>query len=381
MEKLKVFISYATEDREAVESAYNELKNNGYLPWMDCKNILPGEKWETSIWTAVKQSDIFLLFVSENSFNKRGFLQKEIKTALSIWEEKLEDDIYIIPVRLSDCKVPEILSSFQYCNYFDGDFWQKLNSSLNLMADKLGKLGSANSTQYSITTKTIEEASDDTISYTMKLEYPILEGESNLIEINSVIEGFITNQLQEQRKHIIEMREESELVEIYGESHWVDNFQISYSSPYISENIFSVEFTIYNYALGMAHGNWIHKTFCFSVNPTFEIKLEDLFDSNTDYLEFISSYCIKELLKPLGFEIHTRESKEFVESFLKDGVSPKLENFRNFLFNDNEMTIMFHPYQAGCFAEGSKSVKIPLEILIKYFRINTELSEVILRNV
>jgi len=381
MDKLKIFISYATEDCAIVKSVYNRLKNNGYLPWMDCKNILPGKEWETSIWTAVKQSDIFLVFISDKSHNKRGFLQKEIKTALNIWEKKLDDDIYIIPVRITDCIVPDILASFQYCNYFERDFWHKLNLSLNHMAEKLGKLGSANSTNYSITTKVMEEANDDTISYTIRLEYPVLEGKSNLSEINSVIEGFIMGRLHEQRKHVVEMRKDTDLVELYGESHWVDDFQISYSSPYISDNLFSVEFTIYNYALGMAHGNWVHKTFCFSVNPTFEIKLEDLFDSKSNYLEFISAYCIKELLKPLGYGIDSSKSKDYVESFLKDGVSPKLDNFRNFLFNDKEMTIMFHPYKAGCFAEGTKVVKIPLLELKKYFKKDSELAKVLLKNI
>jgi hypothetical protein len=65
---------------------------------MDKKDILPGERWKSSIRKAVRDSDFFLACLSANSINKRGWIQKEIKDALDIWQEKLEDDIYLIPV-------------------------------------------------------------------------------------------------------------------------------------------------------------------------------------------------------------------------------------------------------------------------------------------
>ena len=109
----QIFLSYAREDEEKVENLYRKLSDAGFKPWMDKKDILPGEKWKSSIQTAIRRSDFFLACLSVNSVNKRGFLQKEIKDALDIWQEMLDSDIYLIPVRLEDCEAPERLGDFQ----------------------------------------------------------------------------------------------------------------------------------------------------------------------------------------------------------------------------------------------------------------------------
>ena len=93
-ENIRIFLSYASEDIDRVEVLYDFLLNQNLKPWMDKKDILPGELWEPVIWKAIKQSDFLLICLSNNSVNKRGFLQKEIKLALNIWDERLEDDIF-----------------------------------------------------------------------------------------------------------------------------------------------------------------------------------------------------------------------------------------------------------------------------------------------
>ena len=131
--KRPIFLSYARDDQDMVKAVYKKLKDEGYTPWMDQFDILPGEDWERSIKNAIKKADFFLVFLSENSVNRRGILQKEIRTALDSWNGMLPDDIYLIPVRLSDCDVPEDLSSFQWVDFFDDSGWSKL-----LLAIKYG---------------------------------------------------------------------------------------------------------------------------------------------------------------------------------------------------------------------------------------------------
>jgi hypothetical protein len=52
--------------------------------------------------------------LSKTSVRKRGYLQREFKFALDKWREFLEDDIYVIPIRLDDCEIPAELSAFQW---------------------------------------------------------------------------------------------------------------------------------------------------------------------------------------------------------------------------------------------------------------------------
>lgn len=121
-----IFLSYAREDIEKVENIYQKLSTAGFKPWMDKKDILPGERWKSSIRKAIRRSDFFLVCLSVNSVNKRGFLQREIKEALDIWQEMLDSDIYLIPVRMENCEVPEILRGFQWANLFEENGWAQI---------------------------------------------------------------------------------------------------------------------------------------------------------------------------------------------------------------------------------------------------------------
>jgi hypothetical protein len=129
---VQIFLSYAREDEEEVESLYQKLSNAGFKPWMDKKDILPGERWESSIRKAIRRSDFFLTCLSANSVNKRGWIQREIKNALDIWQDKLDSDIYLIPVRLEDCKVPESLGDFQWVDLFEEDGWTRLVKAIRV---------------------------------------------------------------------------------------------------------------------------------------------------------------------------------------------------------------------------------------------------------
>ena len=127
-----IFLSYAREDEEEVENLYQKLSDARFKPWMDKKDILPGERWKTSIQKAVRRSDFFLVCLSANSIDKRGWIQREIKQALDIWQEKLDSDIYLIPLRLEDCDVPKSLSDFQWVNLFEEDGWTRLVKAIRV---------------------------------------------------------------------------------------------------------------------------------------------------------------------------------------------------------------------------------------------------------
>jgi hypothetical protein len=136
----QIFLSYAREDEEKVENLYQRLSDAGFKPWMDKKDILPGERWKSSIQIAIRRSDFFLACLSANSVNKRGFLQREIRDALDIWQEKLDSDIYLIPVRLEDCKVPANLCDFQWVSLFEEDGWTRLLQAIQVGMERRGEV-------------------------------------------------------------------------------------------------------------------------------------------------------------------------------------------------------------------------------------------------
>ena len=121
---MKIFLSYAREDKDRVLELCRKLKENGYDAWIDVDKIFPGQDWDLEIKKAIKSSDVVILCLTKISVYKRGYVQREMKQALDLFQEKLEGDIFIIPARLDECNPPEILSKWQYVDLFSEDGYQ-----------------------------------------------------------------------------------------------------------------------------------------------------------------------------------------------------------------------------------------------------------------
>ncbi len=135
---LKVFLCHTSADKPAVRKLYKRLVADGVNAWLDVENLLPGQKWEEEIAKAIRESDVVIVCLSEKSINKEGFVQKEIKFALDVADEKTEGTIYIIPARLEECKVPDRLKMYQWVDLFQKSGYGKLKKSLNARAEKIG---------------------------------------------------------------------------------------------------------------------------------------------------------------------------------------------------------------------------------------------------
>lgn len=118
VQAIQIFLCHAQEDEIPALNFYEKLYSFGLKPWMSKKDILPGERWELRIKQAIQQSDIVLIFLSNKSVQKRGYLQKEIRFVLEKSQEMLDIDIYVIPIRLDDCDVPEALRDYQWIDWF-----------------------------------------------------------------------------------------------------------------------------------------------------------------------------------------------------------------------------------------------------------------------
>jgi len=128
---INVFLCHSSEDKPVVRLLYNKLISNGMIPWLDEVNILPGQDWHLEIKKAIKRSDAVLVCISKNSITKRGYVQKEIMYTIDVASEQPESSIFLIPVRLENCIVPESLSRWQYVDLFDVNGYSRLLSSLN----------------------------------------------------------------------------------------------------------------------------------------------------------------------------------------------------------------------------------------------------------
>ncbi|MGZ9225925.1 MAG: TIR domain-containing protein [Anaerolineales bacterium] len=134
---LKVFLCHASGDKPRVRDLYKRLAIEGVDAWLDQEKLLPGQDWRSEIPRAVQESDVVVIFLSKKSTTKEGYVQKEIRFALDIAEEKPEGTIFLIPARLEDCVVPERLSRWQWVDLYEENGFIRLLRSLKLRADKV----------------------------------------------------------------------------------------------------------------------------------------------------------------------------------------------------------------------------------------------------
>lgn len=135
--QLRVFLCHASQDKPAVRKMYTYLKQHGVQPWLDREDLLPGQDWEVEIPKAIFTSDVILVCLSKNSINKEGYVQKEIAFALDKALEKPQGTIFIIPIKLEECDVPDRLKRYQWVDYYRPDGRKRLLMGLNLRAQSL----------------------------------------------------------------------------------------------------------------------------------------------------------------------------------------------------------------------------------------------------
>ena len=137
--KMQVFLCHSSNDKKAVRSLYKQLCAKGLDAWLDEENILPGHDWELEILRVVRGSDAVIVCLSLNSISKSGYVHKEIKQALDAADAQPDGTIFLIPLKLEPCEVPERLKRWHWVNYYEESGFERLMKALQTRAGQLGK--------------------------------------------------------------------------------------------------------------------------------------------------------------------------------------------------------------------------------------------------
>ncbi|HYX71727.1 MAG TPA: TIR domain-containing protein [Nitrososphaera sp.] len=142
---LSAFLCHASNDKPKVQIIHQELSDTGIEPWIDEQNLMPGQDWNQEIRKAVRSCDVVIVCLSQKSVSKTGYVQKEIKYALDVADEQPEGTIFLIPLRLEECDIPERLRRWHWVDYFQEKGYEQLMKALRFRAEQLGrKIPSAN---------------------------------------------------------------------------------------------------------------------------------------------------------------------------------------------------------------------------------------------
>jgi len=58
---LSIFLCHSSADKSEIRKLYDRLCDDGSTPWLDEKNLLPGQDWHIEITKAVKVADVVIV--------------------------------------------------------------------------------------------------------------------------------------------------------------------------------------------------------------------------------------------------------------------------------------------------------------------------------
>jgi TolB-like protein len=121
-----VFVSYASEDREAARRIGAALPGYGLEVWYDESELGGGDAWDQKIRRQIRECDYFMALVSARTESRReGYFRREWRLAAERTLDMADDHPFLLPVTIDDteatnARVPEKFQSVQWLKVPDG---------------------------------------------------------------------------------------------------------------------------------------------------------------------------------------------------------------------------------------------------------------------
>lgn len=369
---LTLFISYAKEDRDQALAYYEKFENEGVLPWMDVKKLLPGQNWEAEIDRALSIANLVVLLLSPRSVSKRGFVQREANYAIARLKYKLPSDIYVIPLLLEFCDVPDFIGSkLQYVDLSAPNSWELVRASLQVASEQQSIQlihGSAHG-PFTIFEERLKDTWTGLPGHDIDISYPrfrsSIAGQAAR-ELSLLFEGRATKALIDSRQ-----KPWDQSPDLFGGRHAemaTNGRWDTYGVAYATSRLISISYLVAWYGAGAAHPNSHFETYCFAIlDRIYPVALEDFFNEPEAAAAAISQLCIAELGREFWSRTSDRPDEDQVKQF-SEGAGPDFENFRSFTVHRDHFTFLFSPYQVAAYALSSFSVEVPFYDLLDHLR-------------
>lgn len=365
----QVFISYANADQQRVIPFFESLEKDGFNVWLDCKKLKPGQNWDFEIKRALEKSSLVIAFLSETSIGRRGYVQRELKAALDKLNEKLIDDIYIIPILLDEhLSIPEQLKGIQCIPANKPDCLQQVKDALTY---QLGRLGLEtqrvqHKEEVSWSYQTLREEWDGLPGYEIELQFINIQSSKyiNINEISAYIKGDLLKSLFSARSNKLDQMPD---IYNYGQDKFrrTNTFDAHSSEPSIVGKVLTVQYAIHWYGAGAAHENMHFATYSFVMDPLCHIpELSAIFKSPEDAFSRIQKF-VRQSLKSerLGENDEYSLDPEWI-----DRGTESWSDLSTFLPKEAGIDFLFAPYHVAAYACGPQFALVPYREFIDYMR-------------
>src|SRR5207247_10032230 len=106
---IAVFLSYASQDAEAVQRICDALRSAGLEVWFDRNELRGGDAWDASIRKQIKECALFMPVISANTnVRSEGYFRLEWKLAIDRSHLIADDQAVLLPVLIDD--TPEAIA-------------------------------------------------------------------------------------------------------------------------------------------------------------------------------------------------------------------------------------------------------------------------------
>jgi hypothetical protein len=117
-EPIKLFLSYAHQDRDFAQRLSKALDTRGIATWMDVWRLKPGDNWVEKINEGLRDTDGIVVVLSKSATASR-WIQAELSAYLA--RELSSDRQVVYPVLIEDVEIPISLRDRQFAD-FRGQF-------------------------------------------------------------------------------------------------------------------------------------------------------------------------------------------------------------------------------------------------------------------
>lgn len=200
--------------------------------------------------------------------------------------------------------------------------------------------------------------------YSFYAEYPQLQGlqDAGVESFNREVAGWAQKSVNDFKKGAGHDAGDENYTPGAGD----DTLDINYTVRLATDDLISIEFSVYDYENGAAHGNSSTETVNFDLKSGKKLKLSDLFNPGAKYLDALSAYCIKDLKKQARKE--NPNDPSLPDENIEGGAAPDADNYHSWNITGKGLLITFDPYQVGPYAAGTQQVVVPYTALREIVR-------------
>jgi hypothetical protein len=115
-----VFLSYASQDRQAARLLRDTLSDYGLDVWYDESDLGGGEAWDQKIRRQIRECDYFMPLVSaQTEARHEGYFRREWRLAVERTLDMADDHPFLLPIVIDDtdqsvARVPEKFLTVQW---------------------------------------------------------------------------------------------------------------------------------------------------------------------------------------------------------------------------------------------------------------------------